>query len=77
MIGRSLKDRNENVVYSKNCAVHAEECWLRQRETAMRSSCGDDGMGSTLLTHTHSKSVISRSLQRVISDEEESELLEA
>mgnify|MGYP000622818026 CR=1 FL=1 len=33
--------------------------------------------GSTLLTHTHSKSVISRSLQRVISDEEESELLGA
>lgn len=45
MIGRSLKDRNENVVYLKNCAVHAEECWLRQRETAIRSSCGDDGMG--------------------------------
>ena len=33
--------------------------------------------GSTLMTHTHSKSVISRFLQRVISDEEESELLEA
>ena len=29
------------------------------------------------MTHTHSKSVISRSLQRVISDEEESELLGA
>lgn len=33
--------------------------------------------GSMLMTYTHSKSVISRSLQRVISDEEESELLEA
>ena len=29
------------------------------------------------MTHTHSKSVISRSLQRVISVEEESELLGA
>ena len=37
----------------------------------------DECGGSTLMTHTHSKSVISRSLQRVISDEEESELLEA
>ena len=33
--------------------------------------------GSTLMTYTHSKSVISRSLQRVISVEEESELLGA
>lgn len=33
--------------------------------------------GSMLMTYTHSKSVISRSLQRVISVEEESELLGA